>query len=60
MIKKIALTEKEKYHLLELVSDIHHCEDRGFGCKECPFYSIDFHDYGGCLVDKLKEIADNN
>ena len=60
MIKKVTLTDKEKHHLFELVKSIN-CVDEGIKCDECPFNCPELeHDYNGCLVDKLKEIADNN
>lgn len=59
MIKKVTLSSKEKYHLSELVKSIN-CVDEGIKCDECPFNCPELDDYNGCLVDKLKEIVDNN
>ena len=59
MIKKVTLTEKEKHHLIELVKNIN-CVDQNIACDECPFNCSELDDYNGCLVDKLREIYDNN
>ena len=59
MIKKVTLSNKEKHHLSELVKSIN-CVDEDIKCEECPFNCPELEDYNGCLVDKLKEIVDNN
>lgn len=59
MIKKVTLSDREKYLLSELVKSIN-CVDEDIKCDECPFHCPDFDDYDGCLVDKLKQIANNN
>lgn len=59
MIKKVMLSYREKHHLSELVKNIH-CVDEDIKCEECPFNCPELDNYNGCLVDKLKEIADNN
>lgn len=59
MIKKVMLSNNEKHHLYELVKGIN-CADAGIKCNECPFHCPELDDYDGCLVDKLKQIADNN
>ena len=59
MIKKVTLSNKEKHHLSELVKSIN-CVDEDIKCDECPFNCPELDDYNGCLVDKLKEIVNNN
>ena len=59
MIKKVTLTVKEKHHLLELVKSVN-CVDEDIKCDECPFHCPELNDYDGCLIDKFKQIADNN
>lgn len=60
MIKKVILSDKEKHHLFELVKGIN-CVDEDIKCDECPFNCPELeNNYNGCLVDKLKEIYNNN
>lgn len=59
MIKKVMLSNKEKHHLSELVKSVN-CVNEDIKCDECPFNCPELGNYNGCLVDKLKEIADNN
>lgn len=59
MIRKIALSDKEKIHLSELVKSIN-CVEEDIKCDECPFNCPELDKYNGCLVDKLKEIIDNH
>lgn len=60
MIKKVTLSDKEKHHLFELVKGIN-CVDEDIKCDECPFNCPELeNEYNGCLVDKLKEIYNNN
>lgn len=59
MIKKVTLSNKEKHHLSELVKSVN-CVAENIKCDECPFNCPELDSCHGCLVDKLKEIADNN
>ena len=59
MIKKVTLSDKEQHYLSELVTSVN-CVDADIKCYECPFYCSELNDYDGCLIDKLKQIADNN
>lgn len=59
MIKKVMLSNEEKHHLIELVKSVN-CIDQNIACEDCPFYCFELDDFNNCLVDKLREIADNN